>query len=140
MTFRRTPTAAAGAKRKPGKFNTVRDADGFDSRAEREHYHTLLLAQNETAPERRVVQIERQVKFELMPSQRIDGRVVERACTYLADFRVTFADGRVEVQDVKAMKTLHYIIKRKLMLWRHGIRVVEIDRRRKPKAKPAATK
>jgi hypothetical protein len=43
----------------------------------------------------------------------------------VADFRVTRADGRVDVIDVKGYKTPEYIIKRKLMLWVHGIRVIE---------------
>ena len=33
----------------------------------------------------KVKDLQRQVKFELIPSQRIGGKVVERACNYIAD-------------------------------------------------------
>lgn len=132
MTFSRTP--------KRSKYGNKKTADGFDSKAERDHYCTLQLAQNEAVPSRRVVSIERQVTFELLPRQVIAGRVAERACAYVADFKVVYADGRSEIHDVKGVRTPDYVIKRKLMLYRHGIRVIEIGGQRKKKAKPAATK
>ena len=39
--------------------------------------------------------------------------------TYTADFVVEYADGRVEVIDVKGMRTDVYKLKRKLLLSRH---------------------
>jgi hypothetical protein len=51
--------------------------------------------------------------------------VVERACAYVADFVYT-ENGKKIVEDTKGFKTKDYIIKRKLMLWVHGIRVKEI--------------
>ena len=143
MTFRRrtpkpAPVDAPKPNPKPSKYGNKKTEDGFDSKAERDHYHTLLLAQHETVPSRRVVSIERQVKFELIPAQRIGGKSAELACAYVADFRVVYGDGRVEVQDVKGVRTPDYVIKRKLMLWRHGVRVVEIGKKPKVKKKPAA--
>lgn len=69
--------------------------------------------------------LDRQVKFELIPAQRIDGKVVERPCNYIADFVYT-QDGRKIVEDTKGMRTKDYIIKRKLMLYVHGIKIQEI--------------
>ena len=69
--------------------------------------------------------LERQVKYELVPSQRIDGKVVERAVNYIADFRY-IQDGEIIVEDVKGFITKEFIIKRKLMLYRYGIQVREI--------------
>lgn len=69
--------------------------------------------------------LRRQVKYELIPSQRIAGKVVERACTYTADF-VYQENGQDVVEDTKGFKTPEYIIKRKLMLWRYGIRIREV--------------
>lgn len=66
-----------------------------------------------------------QVSFELIPSQRVDGKVVERAVNYIADF-VYQQDGQTVVEDTKGFRTKDYILKRKLMLWRHGIRVREV--------------
>jgi hypothetical protein len=67
--------------------------------------------------------LQRQVKFELIPKQ--DG---ERAVHYVADF-VYVEGGKKIVEDVKSAatkKNKEYVIKRKLLLWRHGIRIKEI--------------
>ncbi len=69
--------------------------------------------------------LKRQVKYELIPSQRINGKVVERSCTYVADFSYWDGDQYV-VEDTKGFKTKDYIIKRKLMLHVHGIRIHEV--------------
>ena len=72
----------------------------------------------------KVTDLQRQVKFELIPSQRIGGKVVERACSYVADF-VYMENGEKVVEDTKGFKTPEYKIKRKLMLWVHGIQIRE---------------
>lgn len=69
--------------------------------------------------------LERQKRYELIPSQRLNGKTVERPVTYIADFVYT-ENGRTVVEDVKGMKTKEYIIKRKLMLYLHGIRIKEV--------------
>lgn len=63
--------------------------------------------------------LEEQVKFELIPKQ-----AGERAVTYTADFRYK-EDGNTVVEDSKGMKTQQYVIRRKLMLFVHGIKVRE---------------
>jgi hypothetical protein len=66
--------------------------------------------------------IQTQVKFELIPKQ--DG---ERACCYVADFVYTDCNtGKKVVEDTKGYRTEVYRIKRKLMLWVHGIKIIEI--------------
>ena len=45
---------------------------------------------------------------------------------YIADFRYIDHDGKTVVEDTKGVKTPVYILKRKLMQWVHGIRVVEV--------------
>jgi hypothetical protein len=92
----------------------------FDSQKEYARFRELSLLERAG----KVTNLERQVKFELIPSQRIDGKVVERSCTYVADF-VYMENGRKVVEDTKGYKTPEYRIKRKLMLWRHGIRIRE---------------
>lgn len=75
----------------------------------------------------KIANLDRQVKFELIPSQRVCGKVVERAVHYVADF--VYVDTETEkrvVEDSKGFKTKDYIIKRKLMLFIHGIRVREV--------------
>ena len=93
----------------------------FDSRKEYIRWYELVLLQKAG----QISDLNRQVKFELIPSQRIAGKVVERACSYVADFVYT-ENGKTVVEDTKGFKTKDYIIKRKLMLWVHGIRVVEV--------------
>lgn len=64
--------------------------------------------------------LQRQVKYELIPKQ--DG---ERAVHYVADF-VYVEDGKKIIEDVKGMRTKEYKLKKKMMLFFHGIRIKEI--------------
>ncbi|MAY54556.1 MAG: hypothetical protein CMQ46_05665 [Gammaproteobacteria bacterium] len=74
-----------------------------------------------------ILKLREQVKYELIPSQRgSDGKVVERAVSYTADFVYEDRDGNTIVEDAKGVRTQQYIIRRKLMLWIHGIKVVEV--------------
>lgn len=60
------------------------------------------------------------------------GRCIEQAVTYKADFAYTDENGKQVVEDVKGYRDpasgsyARYTIKRKLMLYIHGIRIVEI--------------
>ena len=104
------------AKAKPKYGNKVTEVAGkkFDSKKEAAFF--LQLQQDPT-----VKSIRTQVKYELIPKQQ-----GERACSYVADFVVEYHDGRTVVYDVKGMKTDVYRIKRKLMLWVHGITIQEV--------------
>jgi hypothetical protein len=68
-----------------------------------------------------------QVPYELIPAQRDEsGKVVERAVTYIADF-VYWTDSRTcVVEDAKGYRTDVYKLKKKLMLYVHGIRIQEV--------------
>lgn len=75
----------------------------------------------------KISNLQRQVKFELLPAQRDEnGKCIERACHYVADY-VYEQDGKTIVEDCKspATRTAEYVVKRKLMLLKYGIRVVE---------------
>lgn len=116
--------------------NTKVEVDGivFDSKKEARRWEELRLAQSAGA----IRDLKRQVRFELIPAQRepdrrgsrggvIKGRVIERKVDYIADFVYTdIYNAMVVVEDTKGLKTPDYIIKRKLMLYIHGIRVKEI--------------
>lgn len=84
--------------------------------------------------------LELQKKFELIPAQREvgtitktgrvkQGKVIERACFYIADF-VYIKDGETIVEDVKGCKYSKaydlFVIKRKLMLYKYGIKIIEV--------------
>jgi hypothetical protein len=95
------------------------EVDGirFDSKREAARWQELKLL--ERAGE--IKGLERQVEYELIPKQP-----GERAVKYIADFRYIDHDGKTVVEDTKGVKTPVYILKRKLLLWVHGIRVVEV--------------
>jgi hypothetical protein len=107
--------------RKYGNRKITKDGITFDSVKEFKRFCELSLL--ERAGE--VTDLKRQVRFELIPSQRIDGKVVERPVHYIADF-VYQEDGHTVVEDTKGFKTKDYILKRKLMLHVHGIRIREV--------------
>lgn len=99
-------------------------ADGmiFDSRKEYKRYQELRLLEKAGA----IRELKRQVKFMLIPSQRDEktGKVIERACSYTADF--TYLQGsELVVEDTKGYRTKDYILKRKMMLYFCGIRIKE---------------
>lgn len=106
---------------KYGNRKIIRDGIEFDSIKECQRYCELKLMQMAGV----ISDLQLQVPFELIPSQRIAGKVVERAVNYVADF-VYHQNGLKVVEDTKGMRTKDYIIKRKLMLWVHGIRIREI--------------
>ena len=109
------------SRSKYGNRKVIREGMTFDSVKEYKRYRELLLLQKAGA----ITGMQRQVKYELIPTQRIGGKVAERACTYIADF-VYQENGETVVEDTKGFKTPEYIIKRKLMLWIHHIRIKEV--------------
>lgn len=98
----------------------------FQSKKEGTRYKELLLME-ETGE---IHDLQRQVKFSLLPSQRIDGKVVERECAYIADFVYYDSNDNKVVEDVKGYKGgaaySMFIIKRKMMLYFYGIRIKEV--------------
>lgn len=103
----------------------VETEDGtFDSVKEYSRWQELKLM--ERAGE--IYELQRQVPFVVIPAQRDDrGKLVEREVKYIADFTYREKCGnRLVVEDTKGMKTREYILKRKMMLYRLGIRIQEV--------------
>jgi hypothetical protein len=105
----------------------ITNADGvFDSKREYERWKELRFM--ETAG--KIANLQRQVVYELIPAQyapstgKKRGKLLEHPCRYKADFVYTENEQPV-VEDCKGYRTPEYRIKRKLMLWVHGIRVRE---------------
>lgn len=117
----------------------------FDSKKEARRYRELRLL--EKAGE--VTDLKRQVEYELIPAQfeeiptgetykrgdRKGQPKTKRVCLelgvkYVADFTYTTKDGETVVEDVKGYKGggaySMFTIKRKLMLYVHGIRIREV--------------
>ena len=99
----------------------TRDGITYDSVKEYSLHQELLLLERAGA----IQGLKRQVRFELIPSQRYDGKVIERPVRYIADFTYT-ENGNLVVEDVKGMRTKDYILKRKMMLYLCGIRIREV--------------
>lgn len=99
------------------------DGMDFDSKKELVRYCELKLLEKGGE----ITDLKRQVPFMLVPNQIEDGRVVERAVKYIADFTY-YENGQFVVEDVKSpvTRTDAYKIKRKLMLHIHGIRIREV--------------
>lgn len=116
----------------------------FDSKSEFTRWCELRLLERAG----KISGLKRQVKYELIPTQREvgtelykagpqkglpkPGPVIEKPCAYVADFQYTDEDGNLVVEDIKGFKKgavyALFAIKRKLMLYVHGIRVREIWR------------
>lgn len=111
------------------------DGIEFDSKKEARRYGELSLLQRGGV----ISELELQKEFELVPAQsetfprygkngqRLkDGtRCIEKPVKYKADF-VYKENGVLVVEDTKGVKTKDYIIKRKLMLYIHGIKIKEV--------------
>ena len=108
----------------------------FDSKKEARRFAELKLLERAG----KISDLETQVRFELIPAQyetyeryssktgkRLkDGkRCIEQSVVYNADF-VYIQDGKKIVEDTKGVRTVDYILKRKMMLYFHGIRIREV--------------
>lgn len=94
----------------------------FDSHREAKRYRELSLLQR--AGE--ISDLRTQVKYTLVPAQNKPSGGRERAVTYTADFVYRDKAGEEVVEDAKGVKTQQYVIRRKLMLFVHGIEVREV--------------
>ena len=99
------------------------NGETFDSKKEYRRYNELLFLEKAG----HISCLERQVKFVLIPSQKdpVTKKVIERPVSYIADFAYK-ENGVYVVEDTKGVKTKDYILKRKLMLWVHGVRIKEV--------------
>lgn len=96
------------------------DGEKFDSIKEARRYQELKLLLRAGA----ISGLRLQVPYELIPAQYINGKCVERSVKYIADF-VYAENGKEVVEDAKGVRTDTYKIKKKLMLYVHGIRLKE---------------
>ena len=110
------------ASRKENKYHAKRVGTHA---SKKEHYRSATLKLWQRAG--LISDLREQVPFLLIPAQYEDGRCIERSCKYLADFVYTDNEtGKTVVEDTKGVRTTEYIIKRKLMLHIHGIRIKEV--------------
>ena len=94
---------------------------GFASKKEANRYAELLMLERAD----KIGHLITQIPFVVVPRQEVNG-FIERPVVYIADFQYVDRDGFLHVEDTKGFRTRDYVIKRKLMLWVHKIRIEEI--------------
>ena len=108
-------------RQKTSKYHAQKTC-GYHSRKEYSRHVELTQMQRMGL----ISNLREQVKYPLIPTQRdADGRLLEKAVCYIADFVYTDGNGDTVVEDTKGVRTPEYIIKRKLMLYIHNIRIKE---------------
>lgn len=124
-----------GSKNKYRNNKTTVDGEEFDSIKESRRWLELKLMESAGM----IHGLERQKKFVLIPAQREPdtvgkrggkkkGKVIEHEASYYADFAYYDKDGNMVVEDVKspATRTKDYVLKRKMMLYFHKIKIIEV--------------
>lgn len=107
---------------KYGNAKVVRYGRKFDSKREAGRYAELQILQRAG----KISDLKTQVSYLLIPAQYDEKhRCVERSCKYVADFTY-MEDGKLVVEDAKGMKTDVYRIKKKMMLYKYGIKIKEV--------------
>lgn len=126
-------------KSKYGAKKITRDGITFDSLKEYRRFCELSLLEKSGD----ITELQRQVVFPLIPTQREEtcevytrgknkglpkpGKVIEKEVKYIADFVYRNSlTGEVIVEDVKGVKTKEYVLKRKMVLYFHNIRIREV--------------
>jgi len=119
-------TFAPVKKSKYGSIKTVIDNITFDSKREASYYNTLKLLKR--AGE--VIKIDLQPEFPYnmyctVPGINDGSRVYAKQYKYIADFRVFYKDGHIEIIDVKGVKTSIYKQKKKIIEALYGFKIIE---------------
>lgn len=107
-------------KRRSSKYGAIRTPGHASKKEERRSLQLQTLLRSGL-----ISDLKEQVSYTLIPPQRdADGKAV-RACRYIADFVYTDQHGNTIVEDTKGYRTPEYRIKKKLMLYIHGINIKE---------------
>lgn len=126
-------------RRKYGNKKIVTTEGEFASKLE---YNRWLILK-EAAQKGEISDLRKQVEFPLLPAQyrpvvkklktkeKVVQKLIERPVTYVADY-VYMKDGDIVVEDCKGFPDEKYPIKRKMMLYFHGIQLREVKRATEP--------
>ena len=96
------------------KFHNVK-TNGYDSKKEAKRAYELQMMERAG----KIKNLRMQVPYIIIPKQS-----GEREARYILDFQYE-QNGEMVFEDCKGMRTAAYILKRKLMLLVHGIRILE---------------
>ena len=103
------------------KDRTHKDGTVYMSKLEMNYRKHLDLLKKATNPKNKVVSYSEQVPMEVY----INGFKIFK---YLLDFKVEYADGRIEYVDVKGILTSIYRLKKKAVEAYFGIKIKEVKR------------
>ncbi len=95
---------------------TVVDGIAFDSKREARRYSELRLLERGGI----ISGLELQKRFEIVPKSEHG-----KALYYIADFVYT-ENGKPVIEDVKGVKTQVYVLKKRLVAERYGVKIKEI--------------
>ncbi len=123
----RTLIEKAPKKNKYKNHSIILDGIRFDSRGEGQRYLEL----KELKKRNIITDFELQPQFELQPKFVKDGIKI-REISYYADFRITYPDGKIVIEDVKGKggyTTPDFVVKKKLFDYRYMDLHLEIVQR-----------
>ena len=108
---------SVAGKRESKYHNKIAYYDGiaFDSIKERDYYADVLLPLKWAGE---IKSIDMQVSFVLQPPFKHGGKTI-KGIKYVADFVITYPDGRKKVIDTKGYRTKEYQLKRKKLLYKY---------------------
>ncbi len=109
---------------KPAKYHNKKcqyDGKNFDSIKEKDCYISLQM--RKMAGE--IAEVECQPKFLYLVTYSSKSNSFDKTYKYIADFRVTYPDGMVEIWDVKGYRTKEYRQKKKIIEKLYGIEIIE---------------
>lgn len=108
---------SVAGKRESKYHNKIAYYDGiaFDSIKERDYYADVLLPLKWAGE---IKSIDMQVSFVLQPPFKHGGKTI-KGIKYVADFVITYPDGRKKVIDTKGCRTKEYQLKRKMLLYKY---------------------
>lgn len=108
---------SVAGKRESKYHNKIAYYDGiaFDSIKERDYYADVLLPLKWAGE---IKSIDMQVPFVLQPPFKHSGKTI-KGIKYVADFVITYPDGRKKVIDTKGYRTKEYLLKRKMLLYKY---------------------
>ena len=99
----------------------IKTVDGvFDSQKEYKRWNVLKVLQRS----KKISNLERQVKFELQPSFKLNGKTI-RGISYYADFVYLNEEGDQVVEDTKGFRTPVYKLKKKMFEYKYQTELKE---------------
>ena len=98
------------------------DGIKFDSKKESQYYAILKVLEKAG----KIRDLKLQVPFVLIETFKVDDRTY-RKTKYIADFTYYDDKDKLHVIDVKGVHTNEYQLKKKLMAWKYGIEIEEVQ-------------